>query len=250
MVKENPKWGCVRIHGELLKVGHRVSITAIRNLLRKRRVPGSPERSGLSWKAFLKAQASAIVVTDFIEVDTVFLKRLYVLLYMELAARRVIWFGVTESPNAEWVAQQARNVAWELSELGVKAKFLIRDNDAVWWRVRSSARGRRLDRDQNSFTGPSGELAHRAPERQHSAGVFGLDADHQPTTPGKGAERVVRALQPGTPAPGINMNTPIAIRSSGTRRHGVVHQPTWRAVAWILCEARYGGGVIRRGMHK
>jgi putative transposase len=69
-------------------------------------------------------------VTDFIEVDTVFLKRLYVLLYMELATRRVIWFGVTESPNAQWVAQQARNVAWELSELGVKAKFLIRDNDA------------------------------------------------------------------------------------------------------------------------
>jgi len=63
-------------------------------------------------------------------VDTLFLKRLYVLLYMELATRRVIWFGVTESPNAQWVAQQARNVAWELSELGVKAKFLIRDNDA------------------------------------------------------------------------------------------------------------------------
>jgi putative transposase len=63
----------VRIHGELLKVGHRVSITAIRNLLRKRRVPGSPTRTGMSWKTFLKAQASAIVVTDFIEVDTVFL---------------------------------------------------------------------------------------------------------------------------------------------------------------------------------
>jgi transposase InsO family protein len=130
MVKDNPKWGCVRVHGELLKVGHRVSITAIRNLLRKRRVPGSPTRSGLNWKTFLKAQASAIVVTDFIEVDTVFLKRLYVLLYMELATRRVIWFGVTDSPDAEWVTQQARNVAWELSDLGIEAKFLIRDNDA------------------------------------------------------------------------------------------------------------------------
>ncbi len=130
MVKDKPKWGCVRIHGELLKVGHRVSITAIRNLLRKGRVPGSPTRSDMSWKTFLKAQASAIVVTDFIEVDTVFLKRLYVLLYMELATRRVIWFGVTESPDAQWVTQQARNVAWELSDLGIEAKFLIRDNDA------------------------------------------------------------------------------------------------------------------------
>jgi putative transposase len=130
MVKENPNWGCVRIHGELLKVGYRVSVTAIRNLLRKRRVRGSPTRSGMSWMTFLKAQASAIVVTDFIEVDTVFLKRLYVLIYMELATRRVIWFGVTESPNAEWVTQQARNVAWALDEMGIEAKFLIRDNDA------------------------------------------------------------------------------------------------------------------------
>jgi transposase InsO family protein len=130
MVKDNPKWGCVRVHGELLKVGHQVSVTAIRNLLRKRRLPGSPTRSGLSWKTFLKAQASAIVVTDFIEVDTVFLKRLYVLLYMELATRRVIWFGVTESPDAQWVTQQARNGAWELNDLGIEAKFLIRDNDA------------------------------------------------------------------------------------------------------------------------
>src|SRR5579859_3003658 len=130
MVKDNPTWGCIRIQGELLKVGHRVSITAIRNLLRKRRVPGSPTRSGVSWKTFLKAQASAIVVTDFIEVDTVFLKRLYVLLYMELATRRVIWFGVTESPDAQWVTQQARNLVWELSDSGIGAKFLIRDNDA------------------------------------------------------------------------------------------------------------------------
>ena len=70
MAKENRNWGCVRICEELIKVGHRVSITAIRNLLRKHRVPGAPTRSRLSWKAFLKAQASAIVLTDFIEVDT------------------------------------------------------------------------------------------------------------------------------------------------------------------------------------
>jgi len=94
MVKDNPKWGCVRVHGELLKVGHRVSITATRNLLRKRRVPGSPTRSGLNWKTFLKAQASAIVVTDFIEVDTVFLKRIYVLFCMELATRLQSFKGI------------------------------------------------------------------------------------------------------------------------------------------------------------
>ncbi len=84
----------------------------------------------LSWKAFLRAQASASVLTDFFGVDTVFLKRLYVLLYMELATRRVIWFGVTDSPGASWVSQQARNLAWELTEIGVEARFLIHDHDA------------------------------------------------------------------------------------------------------------------------
>jgi len=90
----------------------------------------SADPSGQSWKSFLRAQASAIVLTDFFSVDTVFLKRLYVLLYMELATRRVIWFAVTDSPNATWVSQQARNVAWELTELGMEARFLIRDHDA------------------------------------------------------------------------------------------------------------------------
>ena len=82
--------GCVRVRGELLKLGHVVSATAIRKLLRRNRIGPAPQRSRLTWKAFLQAQASAIVLTDFLSVDTVFLKRLYVLLYMELGTRRVI----------------------------------------------------------------------------------------------------------------------------------------------------------------
>lgn len=65
-------------------------------------------------EAFLRAQASAVVLTDFFSVDTVFLKRLYVLLYMELMTRRVIWFAVPAHPDGAWVTQQARKVSWEL----------------------------------------------------------------------------------------------------------------------------------------
>jgi len=129
MAKDNPAWGCVRVRGELLKVGHRVSATAIRNLLRRNRIRPAPLRSRQTWKAFLRAQASAIVLTDFLSVDSVFLKRLYVLLYMELATRRVIWFAVTDRPDAVWVTQQARNVNWELDELGMPVRFLIHDHD-------------------------------------------------------------------------------------------------------------------------
>ena len=86
IANENPKWGCVRIRGELLKLGQVVSASAIRKLLRRNRIGPAPLRSGLSWKAFLRAQASAIVLSDFFSVDTVLLKRLYVLSYWSLRA--------------------------------------------------------------------------------------------------------------------------------------------------------------------
>jgi transposase InsO family protein len=113
----------------LLKLGHLVSATAIRKLLRRNLIGPAPLRSRQTWKAFLRAQASAIVLTDFFSVDTVFLKRLYVLIYMELATRRVIWFAVTGRPEAGWVTQQARNVSWEMDQRAVRARFLIHDHD-------------------------------------------------------------------------------------------------------------------------
>jgi len=132
MAKDNPMWGCVRVRGELLKLGHRVSATAIRRLLRRNRIGAAPLRLRHRWKTFLRAQVSAIVLTDFLSVDTVLLKRLYVLSYMELATRRVIGCAVTDRPDADWVTQQARNVSWELKDLGVPARFLLHDHDAKY----------------------------------------------------------------------------------------------------------------------
>jgi transposase InsO family protein len=130
MARENPRWGCVRIRDELLKVGHRVSATAIRNLLRREKVGPAPQRSALSWRAFLKAQASSIVVSDFFTVDTVFLRRLYVLLYMELATRRIVWFAVTANPDTAWVTQQSRNLVWKLE--GSPIRLVIHDHDTKY----------------------------------------------------------------------------------------------------------------------
>jgi transposase len=127
MARENAGWGCVRIRGELLKVGYRVSATAIRNLLRGEKVGPAPKRAGLTWRTFLKAQASAIVVSDFLSVDTVFLRRLYVLLYMELATRQIVWFAVTANPDTAWVTQQSRNLVWNLQASPIR--FVIHDHD-------------------------------------------------------------------------------------------------------------------------
>ena len=129
LARENPRWGYVRIRGELIKLGYVVSATSIRNLMQKRGVPTSPRRWRLSWHEFLRAQASAIVATDYFAVETWNLRRLHVLFFMELSTRRIVCFGVTENPNHEWVSQQARDLTWELQEQGSQANFLICDND-------------------------------------------------------------------------------------------------------------------------
>ncbi len=77
LAKENPLWGYMRIRGELLKLGHRVSATCVRSLLRRHRIPPAPRRAGLTWRQFLRAHGRTILACDYFTVNTVFLKRLY-----------------------------------------------------------------------------------------------------------------------------------------------------------------------------
>ncbi len=126
--KENRSWGCVRIQGELRKLGIRLSATSIRRVLRRHRL-GPPPREGPSWPEFLRAQATGILATDFLTVDTVFLKRLYVLFVIELGSRKVHLLGVTAHPSGAWVTQVARNLVGDLAEQDRALKFLIRDRD-------------------------------------------------------------------------------------------------------------------------
>ena len=129
LAKENPRSGYIRIQGELLKLGHAISPTAIRNLLRRHRIPPSPQRSKLSWRQFLRTQASAIVAADYFTVEIRNLKRLHVLFFIELGRRRILSFGVTSNPNQAWVSQQVRNLSWRLQDLGQSFRFLICDHD-------------------------------------------------------------------------------------------------------------------------
>src|SRR3989440_2481142 len=125
---ENPGWGCPRIAGELRKLGVRVSPSTVRRILLADRLGPAPRRSGPSWREFLRQQAAGMLACDFFTVETISLRRFYVLFFIELASRRVHLAGCTTNPSGAWVTQQARN----LSFTGVfeRMRFLIHDRDS------------------------------------------------------------------------------------------------------------------------
>jgi putative transposase len=134
LARENPRWGYQRIKGELLRLGVQVSATAIRATLRRHGLDPAPRRMATTWRAFLRQQAAGIVACDFFTVDTVWLRRLYVLFFIELDTRRVHLAGVTAHPDSAWVTQQARNLLLVLGERGRQVRFLLRDRDAKFCR--------------------------------------------------------------------------------------------------------------------
>jgi transposase InsO family protein len=129
LAKENPSWGYFRIRGELLKLGHTVAATTIRSVLLRAKISPSPRRAELSWKQFLAAHAQTLVAADFFSVDTIFFKRLYVLIYMHLATRRILLASCTSNPSEAWMSQQARNLIWTLEEEGIDLSAVIHDRD-------------------------------------------------------------------------------------------------------------------------
>ncbi len=130
LAMENPTWGYRRIQGELTTMGVPLAPSSVWAILRRHGIEPSPGRTGPTWKEFLQRQASSMLACDFFTVDTVLLRRLYVLFFIELDTRRIYVTGITANPAGAWVLQQARNLTMALADRAHHVRFQLRDRDA------------------------------------------------------------------------------------------------------------------------
>jgi hypothetical protein len=182
-------------------------------------VDPAPTRSAVSRQQFLGAQARGVLAVDFFTVDTVFLRRLYVLFVLEVASRRVRVLGVTPHPAGEWVTQQARNLLIELEGGVGRFRFLLRDRDTKFTAAFDAvfaAEGIRVLR--TPVRAPRANAYAVGGHR--SAGAAGLDADRGLPAAAVGAGRVRRPLQPPSPAPGLEADTAARAWRISCRRAG------------------------------
>ncbi|MCP4960935.1 MAG: transposase family protein, partial [Actinomycetia bacterium] len=129
---ENPTWGYRRIHGELRRLGHGLAASTVWKILRDAGREPTPDRTGPSWSEFIHNQAHAVLATDFFCVDTVTLRRLHVLFFIEIDTRRVHLAGITTNPTGPWTAQAARNLTMTYQRA---IRLLIRDGAGQYTRV-------------------------------------------------------------------------------------------------------------------
>jgi len=125
MKQDNSLWGCHRIADELKKLGFELNPTTVNRIIQKYREEGKVKANG-SWRKFLKSHWNSLYGMDFMTIDTLFGKRFYFFIILELKSRRIIRFDLTENPCRMFVKQRIEL----FSEGFPNEKTLIHDNAA------------------------------------------------------------------------------------------------------------------------
>jgi transposase InsO family protein len=121
LARENPRWGYRRIAGELAKLGYQAGRSTIAAVLKRHGVPPAPTRDhGTTWRSWYRHYRQQVLACDFYQVDSLFLKTIFVLFFIEVR---------TAHPTAAWVTQQARNLAWHLQDGTLAVRALLHDRD-------------------------------------------------------------------------------------------------------------------------
>jgi putative transposase len=102
---------------------------SVRNILIKAGLPPAPRRHTQSRRSFLRAHSESMLACDFFTVETVWLQRLYVLVFLSIGSRRVEYIACTSKPNNAWMLQQARNLLMDFDDRNRQVRFLIHDRD-------------------------------------------------------------------------------------------------------------------------
>ncbi len=125
LAAENPTWGYRRVHGELGGLGYKLASSTVWRILKINGIGPAPERSDVTWSQFLYSQAA--VACDFFTVDTVSLKRIYVLFFIHIPTRQVFYAGATTNPTGAWTTRAACNLFLHHRDQLAGSQALVRD---------------------------------------------------------------------------------------------------------------------------
>ena len=125
LAAENPTWRYRRVHGELAGSATASLRPRSGEILNNAGIDPAPTRSEVTWSQFLRSQAA--VACDFATIETVTLRRFYLLLCIDIATRTVYFAGVTDHPSGVWTTQAARNLLLQYGHQLADAQALVRD---------------------------------------------------------------------------------------------------------------------------
>ena len=201
LARENPSWGYQRIVGELRKLSIAVSATSVRNILAKADLPPAPGRDRHSWRAFLRAHGESILACDFFTVDTVWLRRIYMLVFLcrPPPDRVPRVHQQAERPLGAAAGAQPADGARRPRAAGAVSD--PRPRREVPARLRRALSGREHQGHPHSRAGAERERPYGALDRQRPPRVPRSAADHRPPPARARSPRLRPALQPWAAAP-------------------------------------------------